>query len=271
MKIKVAVIIPTYMPKEYLQNCFLSLENQTLSKDDFCVYICLNGQKDPYEQYVLESLSKTTFHYKYIYNEEKGVSKARNTLLDIAEAEYIVFMDDDDLISENYLDNLLKVSNKKYMSISNSYAFEKNIKYQLKNTFMTKTFFRLKETECSKFRTRKFMSSPVAKMLHFESIADIRFDEKVAKGEDSLFMATISKNIIGCRKTTVDTCYYVYERQGSVTRSKMDFKKDFKNHIYLIKKYIILLYDKEYNAPFILTRIVATIRRIFYLFLGKNI
>ena len=35
MATKISVIIPAYAPKDYLWECLDSLENQTLSKDEF--------------------------------------------------------------------------------------------------------------------------------------------------------------------------------------------------------------------------------------------
>lgn len=45
METKISVIIPTYLPKDYLWECMDSLENQTLSKDEFEVILVLNGER----------------------------------------------------------------------------------------------------------------------------------------------------------------------------------------------------------------------------------
>ena len=41
------VIIPTYIPKDYLWDCLDSIEKQSLDKDKFQVIIVLNGEKEP--------------------------------------------------------------------------------------------------------------------------------------------------------------------------------------------------------------------------------
>ena len=78
----VAILVPTYKPKDYFEKCLLAIENQTLSKDNFCVYIALNGQQFPYENYILNILSKVSFRYKYLYIPKAGVSNARNILIE---------------------------------------------------------------------------------------------------------------------------------------------------------------------------------------------
>ncbi len=258
---KISILIPTFKPKNYLEKCLLSLENQSLSKDNFCVYIALNGEKEDYENYILALLDKMSFKYKYIYISQAGVSNARNTLLDMSNEEYVVFLDDDDLISNNYLENLLLIADKNYMGIANIYNFEDSIK-SLKENYIGRVFSLLKNGETSKYKARKYYSSPMAKILHRSMIQNVKFDRNVSKGEDSLFMAIISKNIKGVKKTPKDTCYYVYERVGSATRKKNIIKEEIKTIMYLTYQYIKLFFNPKYEKLFILTRIVATIRKL---------
>lgn len=43
-----------------------------------------------------------------IYSEHKGVSFARNLGIDFAKGKFLTFIDDDDLVSPNYLEQLSK-------------------------------------------------------------------------------------------------------------------------------------------------------------------
>lgn len=45
---KVSVIIPTYKPGKYIEQCLKSLYSQTLSHNEFEVIIVLNGDKEPF-------------------------------------------------------------------------------------------------------------------------------------------------------------------------------------------------------------------------------
>jgi len=266
---KIAVLIPSYKPENYFEKCLLSIQKQTLSKDKFCVYIALNGPRFPYEEYILEVLFDSNFEYRYIYIEKAGVSNARNKLIDISEEEYIVFIDDDDLISENYLENLLKVSSNKIMGISNIYTFENDLK-EMKENYISKSFTSLNDRESSKYKIRKYFSSPVAKMIHRKMIEDIKFDERLSKGEDSLFMAMISKNIDSIQKASIDTYYHVYERVGSATRQKVNVKKEVKTIFYLTFQYIKLFFKRDYQKVFILTRIAATLLKLIKIIGNKK-
>lgn len=259
---KVAVLIPSYKPKEYLERCLSSLENQTLSKNRFCVYIALNGPKDSYELYILNILKSMNFIYQYIYIEVAGVSNARNKLIDISTEEFITFVDDDDMISENYLENLLNISTKKIIGISNIYNF-KNNRQNLNENYIGKSFKKLATLETSKFRMRKYFSSPCAKIIHRNIIGKTRFDENLKKGEDSIFMTMISKNIYAIQKATSNTLYLVYERENSVSRQKIKLLEECKISAYLIKIYLGLLLTNEYDKIFLLTRIAAALKKPF--------
>ncbi|MFR2976561.1 MAG: glycosyltransferase family 2 protein [Segatella copri] len=61
MATKISVIIPTYAPKDYLWECLGSLENQTLSKDEFEVILVLNGEREPYESLIRKKLPEYSF------------------------------------------------------------------------------------------------------------------------------------------------------------------------------------------------------------------
>lgn len=61
---KISVLIPSFKPGEYIQRCLKSLEQQTIDKNDFTVYVALNGPKQPYYDFLYEVLKDFTFSYK---------------------------------------------------------------------------------------------------------------------------------------------------------------------------------------------------------------
>ena len=56
------------------------------------------------------SFHKRAKKIRVIHKENGGVSSARNAGLDIASGDYIVFVDSDDVISNNYLESFLESS-----------------------------------------------------------------------------------------------------------------------------------------------------------------
>jgi glycosyltransferase involved in cell wall biosynthesis len=261
---KIAVLIPTYKAKEYyLKRCLDSLEKQTLDKNQFCVYIALNGAKNPYENELLEMLASYTFKYKYMYIKESGVSNARNELINCSNEPFVAFIDDDDVISNNYLSELLTVSTKEHIGIAKVYNFKKDINTTIDN-YLNKAYDKFALLESSKLKTRKYYSPICAKLIHRDIIGNIKFDTSLRNGEDSLFMATISKNVKKLCKPSEEVCYYIYERPNSASRKKISLNIRMYNYIYLIKEYSKLLFSTKYEKLFILTRILATIKKLIY-------
>lgn len=254
---KIAVLIPSYKSGDYLTDCLLSIENQTLDKRFFKVYVALNGEREPYHSFILNTLKDFSFDHELIYIELAGVSNARNVLIEQSTEEFIVFIDDDDVVSPRYLAELLRVSSRNAMGIANIYNFQ-NTTEEKKPNYIGRTFQTIVDGESSKFKTRKYFSSPWAKMLHREMIATHRFDVKVAKGEDSLFMALLSPNVKCVKKTSEDACYFVHERVGSVTRRKTPIQVEIKTLNHLMLKYLRLLFSPRYAPLFIATRLAAT-------------
>lgn len=104
---KISVIIPTYKPKEYLWDCLESLERQTLPPNEFEIIIVLNGCNEPYYSQIKKHIESTSLNINFIHTLLGGVSNARNLGLDAANGDYISFIDDDDYVSESFLEYLL--------------------------------------------------------------------------------------------------------------------------------------------------------------------
>jgi glycosyltransferase involved in cell wall biosynthesis len=258
---RIAVIVPTFEPGAYLDRCLLSLDAQLLGKEAFRVYIGLNGTRHPYEARVHAALAATTLPHEYVYLPDAGVSHCRNALLDRTEEEFIAFIDDDDVVSPNYLGNLLAVADRTHLGIANVRGFVDDLATQ-RDIFVGKSFARLAPTERSKFKARKYFSSPWATMMHRDIIGRHRFDRRLAKAEDALFMATLSSQVEGVRKAPADTFYFVCERAGSVTRRPVPLRTELAMQSYLLRRYLRLLVSPRYDVPFMLTRVAATVLKI---------
>ena len=87
--------------------------------------IILNGDQNPYENNIKKFLLgyERVNNIKYFYSSKKGVSIARNIGLDLAIGEYICFVDDDDIVSENFLSELYNVSSPDYVGLCNIFSF----------------------------------------------------------------------------------------------------------------------------------------------------
>lgn len=100
---KISVIIPVHNSQDYLPICLDSLLNQSFT--DFEVLLMENFSTDNTYQ-VAENYVKKDNRIKLFKLDKKGLCNARNEGIIKATGDYIVFMDNDDIVSSNHLDSL---------------------------------------------------------------------------------------------------------------------------------------------------------------------
>ena len=100
----ISIIIPVYNAVEYLDRCLKSIRNQT-HKNFEC--ICVDDGSVDDSKMILSNFVESDSRFKYIYQENAGPSAARNNGIDISTGKYITFVDSDDYIDDDYLQNLL--------------------------------------------------------------------------------------------------------------------------------------------------------------------
>ena len=256
---KISVIIPTYKPGNYIYDCLNSLDSQTLNKSDYEIIIILNGCNEPWNSNIKCWISNhPKLNVTLIHSDYPGVSMARNIGLDNAKGQYIAFIDDDDFISNNYLEALLSNSDEKSICVSNVLTYNP-ADNELGDDYITRAFKINEGKKLSLFKGRKFLSSSCCKIIPQKIIDQIRFNEKIKIGEDSLFMAKISNNIKAIKLASPDCIYYRRLRKDSASRKKITLSNHLKNRLTLIFNYLNLLFTFKYNVPLILSRIVAVI------------
>tara|TARA_A100001035_G_scaffold19330_2_gene13130 strand:- start:20 stop:847 length:828 start_codon:yes stop_codon:yes gene_type:complete len=87
---KISVIIPTYNRKKTLARAIQSVINQSLSP--FEILIVDDGSNDGTEEWVKDNFQ----NIKYIYQNNHGVSSARNIGIENAYGDWVAFLDSDD-------------------------------------------------------------------------------------------------------------------------------------------------------------------------------
>lgn len=257
---EISVIIPTYKPKSYLWECLDFLRNQTLSTDSFEVLIVLNGCCEPYQSQIKEYLSEYKMsNVRFFQTNVPGVSNARNWALDNAKGDFITFIDDDDIISANYLLSLLEKSSDKALVVSDERVFVDSIS-QCSKGYISKAYQKFKTNDANSiFLKRSFLSSSCCKLIPKNIISDFRFNTSFRIGEDSLFMFSISKDIKEIRLAD-DAIYYRRCRSGSASRSEKTISYKMKICFTQIIEYIrlYLRFPFQYNFFLFLSRLAAS-------------
>lgn len=102
----ISVIIPIYNKALYIEKCLEDICNQTYKDLEI---ICINdGSTDGSGEIVKEYVKKNS-KFRYIEQENQGVSAARNRGLALARGEYISFIDCDDGLEKDMYEFLMKL------------------------------------------------------------------------------------------------------------------------------------------------------------------
>jgi glycosyltransferase involved in cell wall biosynthesis len=126
--IEVSIIIPIYNSEKYLRKCLDSIINQTFQKIE--IILVNDGSKDNSLNIMNEYKAKDR-RIKVINQENQGQGEARNNGIKIACGNYITFVDSDDWIAENHIENLYKIliNNNADISVCNmAMIMEENLK-----------------------------------------------------------------------------------------------------------------------------------------------
>lgn len=112
---KISVIVPVYKVEDYLHQCVDSILAQNLS--DYELILVDDGSPDNCGA-ICDGYAEKDSRIRVIHQQNGGLSAARNAGLDIAQGEYVTFVDSDDAISKTYLESLYGLIVKNDVQIS---------------------------------------------------------------------------------------------------------------------------------------------------------
>lgn len=262
---KVSVVVPTYKPQTYLWDCLRSLINQTMDVNDYEVLIVLNGCGEPYKRTIEQWISSNSRANFFLFQtEEAGVSNARNIALDHTRGDYIAFIDDDDFVSPNYLEELFNHASIDTTPVCRPLSFvDGTNEYRAYN--VTKDYDKYNTKGKVPFnKPKRFFNGPVYKLIHKSIIGNRRFDIRFKNGEDSLFMFLISDRIKYVEFADASAIYYRRIRPNSATQIKKPFGYAIKNYskLMIIQTSIFIKDFPRYNFYFFFNSIVGRIKSI---------
>ncbi|MFS0656762.1 CDP-glycerol:glycerophosphate glycerophosphotransferase [Bacillus sp. 179-C3.3 HS] len=268
-RFKLSVIIAAYNAEDYLKETIDSILKQDL---DFQKNIQLIIVDDGSEDGTKEICKKVALDYPenitYLYQENQGVSAARNKGLAFAEGEIVNFLDSDDKWglttlknAQHYLDNHADVDVvSARLSLFDAVTGEHPLNYKFDKT-TTKTINLLDEPA-------NIQMNVSSSFIRRSAIKGREFDRKLKYGEDTKFLFNILKDNprLGLLSYT-EGCYWYRKRSNQ--KSAMDrtletkefYLDTIKNlHMYILKSFnglipkyaqFMLLYDLQWrlNIP----------------------
>lgn len=230
------IIMPVYnTPIDDLKRCLSSIERQTFK--DYKVYIIDDGSLDDVRSFLDEYVrDKDEVIVKHVVN--GGVSRARNIGIDSSSAEYLTFVDSDDTLEDNFLeeafslikDNDLDLVIGGYNEIKNGevvkvrkcddgfYIYDKSNLDLVMDKLLSG---RLREDN------KNIGSLPTGRIytrLYKRSVlGDLRFNSSLGMSEDTLFMIDFMDRV-GRIGLSSSVWYNYYINDYSISRRKVSDK-----------------------------------------------
>ena len=207
-KPKVSIIVPFYNAAKSLGYCLDSISAQRGTS--FEAILIDDGSVDDSHQIAMAHTSDDS-RFKIIREANSGVSVARNTGLDLAQGDYLVFVDADDVLMPNALAVMCdKMDESTDLLICSSYLirrFRNRVLYKKPNLVHCESL-----TLCSRTtldHIDSLLSTLWAKMYRASVIKDneLRFDEGVPLGEDTRFNLSYCSKINSIIQTSDDLVY----------------------------------------------------------------
>lgn len=103
MKPLISIIVPVYNAEKYLNQCLDSLQNQTYQNMEFVLVD--DGSTDG-SAAICAAYAEKDSRFRYLHQENGGVSAARNAGIDAASGAYLGFCDSDDWVETDMYETL---------------------------------------------------------------------------------------------------------------------------------------------------------------------
>lgn len=107
MKDLISIIVPIYNAERYLEKCLLQLQVQTYSNIE--ILMIDDGSTDQSAS-ICKRYLEVDKRFQYIYQDNAGVSAARNKGLSLAKGNYIGFCDSDDWVDADLYEVLYQMA-----------------------------------------------------------------------------------------------------------------------------------------------------------------
>lgn len=227
-----SIIIPNYNKEKYIRKCLDSVFQQTIDKSKYEVIVIEDGSTDSSINIINE------YDVKLLKTNRLGAGGARNRGIDVAEGEYVFFLDSDDFLYEK---NVLDRIDKKLFEEEIVFVKYKEIKGNQEKIIEENNTYSLEEQIC---KSKYFCCT--LKCFKRRLVNDIRYKERCYHEDISFIMELM------CKAKTVlyfDEITYVYYKEidkstvdNYTLRKALDFTTQILEFLYFIEKYP----DKQY-------------------------
>ncbi len=252
--IKLSIIIPFYNADDGIGRMLDSLLNQDLRSDEYEIIVIDDGS--PLEPNNLLKFSQEHPNIIYHRQENSGPGGARNTGLELAKGQYVMFCDSDDYVAKMVIGKLWSISNENSLDMlffNVPRVYDTKAKPTQKFDFEHIITFQTGKEYFGQPIKNKITTGVWQFIIKRELIVShkLQFPSNMIMNEDSCFFidAILSAGKTG--KIDADVYYYVQNPQSLIhSASKIKYPERFANNmLFFVKKLSSILKDHSLDSP----------------------
>lgn len=213
---KVSVVVPVYNAEATICRCVNSIINQSYKNIE--IILVDDGSADK-SLCLCELLAQEDSRIRVIHQVNSGVSHARNVGIKKSRGEWLMFVDSDDFLSENVIDNLMgNECDLSYCSIVNYSNEDGKVESSFSNFKESRQFDWTRASAAKIIEDVDLLGIgfPWGKIFKRSVIErnGIKFDERIRNHEDHLFVFDYLVNAKSVYLDTRSIYYWTHSRKG---------------------------------------------------------
>lgn len=221
----VSVVVPVYNSRQYIGGCIRSVLRQTYM--DWELILIDDGSSDGSSQ-ICEKACAIDERIRFIRQEHKGVSAARNVGIGLSKGKYLFFLDSDDIIHPQLLESLYSLEENNHTVIATTgfhFAgegrFNRPSNWKVETCNTQESFYLDNSNALNPSyltNSKAWLCAIGGKMILREAVMQVRFDEMLSHSEDMWFVFQLLIN--GADVSVLGWNWYYY-RRGEKSSSKL--------------------------------------------------
>ena len=222
MSALVSVVVPVYNLEKYIENCLKSIVAQTYKNLEI---LCIDDGSTDGSADIIKSMAENDLRIKYVYQENAGVSAARNRGMNEATGEYLMFVDGDDYLHYQAVELFVREIEKSDCDVCCAHeVYTSNTDEKMQPVSEYKTREITVEELFDNRKNRSMGKSVWGKIFKTEIARRSRFPVGISNGEDAYYIITLVENGVTLR--CIDAgLYYYFNRPNSTVTSRFTINR----------------------------------------------
>ena len=208
----ISIIVPVFNAESNLKRMLESILVQSYQKFE-CILIDDGSADSSYR--ICKEYEKKDARVRCFTQENHGVSYARNRGIELVRGQFIAFLDADDFIPPNYLNELIKCCEKGDIAVCDTVIIdneEEKFRFTAGESVLAQT------DAINNLLSRKYINSgPGGKLYRKEVIANLKFPS-LKTYEDILFVLDAFSNAKTIVTTNQTQYFYIQNNNGAMSK-----------------------------------------------------